>query len=466
MSAIVNTLPPEIVQLIFGLLDLEQLVRCLRVCKEWHRILISLPHLWRHVQLSSRFQGAPERYAQALTNLIHLAGDHLQWLKLDIELSEVLGIQALQLIAANGCKHLEGLELNNTSGPEERLLLLRALRNIGPMTAMSYLQLYCLEINMDDVVHLFDLFPNLTYLDLSDSVLYDSGDYTSSIPSGPAHRHHRYHHYNQRYHRTTRLKSLTLNHIEGASSAVFGCLLQSCPQLEQFHCRGALLSYEIIQHLNRYNRSLRVLAYGLCAGHHADQHDFVIPPPPVMLEIGLESVLLEQVNDQDLAAIVSYSAYHYTLSKLDIRSCFIPDDTMAQLLLNSSSSNGGWSSLRQLDLSSVTGLSLPGLFTFLDACPNLEKLSFKDIPWWRVTNATLDRWTHYKNLVDIRYFGQPESISQAAIQQLIAAKYAVLQQQRPGALHFEFNRHTRIHIQFPTQYSVDDLILLSRLLDE
>ncbi|KAI9260749.1 hypothetical protein BDA99DRAFT_513112 [Phascolomyces articulosus] len=108
---IIHDLPPEVIQLIFGLLELDQLVRCLRVCKEWRHMLISLPWLWRHVHLSASCcqSMVPESYARTLTHLVQLAGDHLQWLKLDIELSEALGIQALQLIAANGCHYLKGL---------------------------------------------------------------------------------------------------------------------------------------------------------------------------------------------------------------------------------------------------------------------------------------------------------------------------------------------------------------------
>ncbi|KAI7853537.1 hypothetical protein BDC45DRAFT_510499, partial [Circinella umbellata] len=107
---IVNTLPPEVVQLIFSLLELKQLVRCLGVCKEWNRILSSLPWLWRHVHLTACSQEMTmDYYAQVLTHLVHLAGDHLQWLKLDIELSEALGIRAIQLITTNRCKYFKRL---------------------------------------------------------------------------------------------------------------------------------------------------------------------------------------------------------------------------------------------------------------------------------------------------------------------------------------------------------------------
>ncbi|KAI8145385.1 hypothetical protein BJV82DRAFT_603475 [Fennellomyces sp. T-0311] len=417
MTLLIGGLPPEVVQSIFGLLELEQLVRCLRVCKEWHHILISLPWLWRRLELASRFQDSSEKYTNVLTTLIQRAGQHLRWLRLDVELSETFGIHALHLVAAHGCKYLEGLELNNTSGPEERLLLLRALRNMGSMPTMTFLQLYCLEISLPDVLQLFTLFPNLSYLDLSDSVIFDNGGVVSPVQ--------------------IRVKDLTLNHIEGSSSPVFDCLIQSCPQLERFNCRGSQPSYDIISHLNRHVRSLKSLAYGVVRDYF----------PTPALETALASVILEQVGDQDLAAVVAHA--YPTLSNMEIRSSFITDACVSQL------ASRIWPALRQIDLNTLCGITLQGLFVLLDACPRLEKLSFKNVRWWCITDSTLDRWAQYEHLVNIRYSGQLDEITPAAVRRLVDAKCAKLRNQH-ATLHLEFNAHTRIHIQFPT--AVDTII--------
>ncbi|KAI7853536.1 hypothetical protein BDC45DRAFT_510497 [Circinella umbellata] len=157
--------------------------------------------------------------------------------------------------------------------------------------------------------------------------------------------------------------------------------------------------------------------------------------------------------------MVCYGRAYRTLSKMNIRSCFIPDDTIIsqrQLISNTAL----WPNLRELDFNSVSGLTLKtGLFVFLDACPVLEKLTFKNVPWWHVTDATLDRWTdHYPRLMDIRYFCQPDDITQTAVKRLAETKYTIIRQREQhnnnrnnnnNFVHLEFNTHTRIHISFP-----------------
>lgn len=318
--------------------------------------------------------------------------------------------------------------------------MLRALRSMGTITSLTFLQLYCLNMTLYDIdTILFTNFPNLQYLDLSDSCIY-----------GTAHPKN-----NSTTIATTNIRELTLSNIERGSSSVFEYLLRSCPKLERLNCYNAYPSYHIIQLLSQYHASLTTLGFGYRPTNVGEGGE---PERVHQLTTAVQSISLRRVTDIAFTGVVLYGSCT-TMTSLHLHACNISDECIRRLAENS---NPTFPQLKQLHLIIVNDLTEFGLEDLLLTCtPCLEKLVIKRAPDMILSDHTLDAFSLVASLVDITY-DQPDQVSPTAIRRLVTDKHILLN--RVGTfckLHLAFNYHTRLTVHFPTQMSVDALLQTS-----
>lgn len=325
--------------------------------------------------------------------------------------------------------------------------MLRALRSMGTITSLTFLQLYCLNMTLYDIdTILFTNFPNLQYLDLSDSCIHDTSYY--------------HHHNKNTMATTTNIRELTLSNIERGSSSVFEYLLRSCPKLERLNCYNAIPSYHIIQLLSQYHASLTTLGFGYRPNNHRGEGggapERVHPP----LTTAVRSISLRRVTDIAFTGVVFYGSCT-TLTSLHLHACNISDECIRRLAENNNNLST-FPQLKQLHLIMVNDLTEFGLDELLLACtPRLEQLVIKRAPDMILSDHTLDTFSLVASLVDITY-DQPDQVSPMAIRRLVTDKHILLN--RVGTfckLHLAFNYHTRLTVHFPTQMSVDALLQTS-----
>ncbi|KAI9314380.1 hypothetical protein BX666DRAFT_445733 [Dichotomocladium elegans] len=329
------------------------------------------------------------------------------------------------------------IALNNTTGPEERPLLLRAIRDMGPAPSMTYLQLYCLEISVHELYSsVFVNFPRLNYLDLSDSNIHDGGE---PPPRKRA---------------STAIEILILSHIEGSSSSVFDYILGSCPKLQRLQCFSSEPSYDIIKHLCIYYPSLEGLGFGFVRqDRNRHSNTIMSDDNPLRLTTSLQSASFNRINDEALVDLIVYGSSR-TLSALKLSTSAISDICFCRLAAASA-----WSSLRRLKLDMIIGLTELGLFRFLQTCTQLEELSLKRIADMVITDRVLDLFGQLDCLSNITY-EQPDRVIPDTVRRLIVKKYTVLNSRGNISTHLRlaFNSHTRVNIRFPTKMSVDTLL--------
>lgn len=322
--------------------------------------------------------------------------------------------------------------------------MLQALRSMGTITSLTFLQLYCLNMTLYDIdTILFTNFPNLQYLDLSDSCIYGTAHHPKNN--------------NNTTIATTNIRELTLSNIERGSSSVFEYLLRSCPKLERLHCYNAYPSYHIIQLLSQYHASLTTLGFG----YRPNVEEGGSESESVhQLTTAVQSISLRRVTDIAFTGVVLYGSCT-TMTSLHLHACNISDECIRRLAENNNN-NPTFPQLKQLHLIMVNDLTEFGLEDLLLACtPRLEKLVIKRAPDMILSDHTLDAFSLVASLVDITY-DQPDQVSPMAIRRLVTDKHILLN--RIGTfckLHLAFNYHTRLTVHFPTQMSVDALLQTS-----
>lgn len=307
--------------------------------------------------------------------------------------------------------------------------MLRALRSMGTITSLTFLQLYCLDMTLHEIdTILFTNFPNLQYLDLSDSCIYD----TYLEHNNPV---------------ATNIRELTLSNIDQSTSSAFEYILRSCPKLERLECYNAHPSYRIIQLLSQYCSSLTTLGFGYRPNLGVQSAE------RIQLMTAVHSMSLRQITDSLFTGIVSYGSCT-TLTSLNLHACAISDECIGLL----ADSNTSFPQLKSLHLIMIHELTEFGLEALLSACTHLQQLVIKRASDIIISDFTLDAFSRLESLVDITY-EQPDQVTPMAIRRLVTDRHILLN--RAGdfcKLHLAFNYHTRLTVHFPTQMSVDALL--------
>lgn len=234
------------------------------------------------------------------------------------------------------------------------------MENLAPLYSLTQLTMSLRGYSLSQVINgLLVFFPNLKYLDLSDSAIVDDG------PDDPS----------QAILRASQVEELRLCRIHDSTSRIFASIIGSCPKLRSLCCSRTSPAYEVTQHVNQYCQELDrfLIGYQMIDDTAFTAYPILIPMRSMALCRASGPAVVSALMEGPCATLEEL-----VLSRVDLADIDIERLTK----VSTCTITPPWQCLRRLVLDDAQNVAREDLFALLDTCAHLEELVIR--AKWRI----------------------------------------------------------------------------------